>query len=541
MSQPSAKAVYVSADAAMQSARAARQANRWPEELEAAEAAARLAPERSDAWIMVASAAARLNQHERAEEAQLKALEVVTDPLLRDRLEVDRAWSLASQRRFREAIALARADRPLIANDPISRNILGATLVTIGMGAEALPHLEFASKLLPERPDILFNLAVVYRSIGRDDDAGAAAEKILAIAPGYLPAYEFLGDIRKATPAANLVDRLREIRGRLAPGMDALFIDYALFKQLDDLDRRDEAWTVVKRANDAKGKVQPWSVKDDEAIADALRALQKTIPAPAASPAAAEPPRPIFIISLPRTGSTLVERVFSAHPQVRSLGELEAFGRALKSAGGLPPAPYVGPDLAGTARLDWHAIGKAYRGEVAALADGAAVVTDKMPLNWWYAPMIAAALPDATLLHVRREPMDALFGAYKLSFGYAFGWSYSFEDLAAHYGVYRRLMADWKKALGDRLVEVDYEALVSDPDAVTPQILAACGLEFDAACLSPHKAEGTVSTPSAAQVRQPITAANVGSWRRYAEQLEPLRALLQRDGWVDANGDGVKA
>lgn len=537
MSQPSPKAVFASADAALEAARAARRPAGSPAEVEAAEAAARLAPDRADAWIAVAAAATRMNDAARAEEAQLRALELTTDPLTKDRLYVDRTWALARQRRWAEALELARTPRPSLANDPISRNVLGATFMTVGLGAEAIPHLELAVRGLPDRPDILFNLAIAYRSLGRTDDADAVLQKILQTAPGYLPVYELLAELRTATPQANQVDRLKSVRARMPAGPDTAYIDYALFKQLDDLDQREEAWACLQRANAARSTQVSWSAADDQATADALRALVAAIPANAG--AASGSPRPIFIVSLPRTGSTLIERVFSAHSKVRSLGELETFGRELKTAAGLDPNPYIDAKVATAGPIDWAAVGRGYRDEIAGLADGAEVVTDKMPLNWWYAPAIAAALPDAAILHIRREPMDALFGALKLSLGAGFAWSFRLEDLAGHYGIYRRLVADWRKALGDRFVEIDYEALVRDPAAVTPAMLAACGLDFEEACLKPHLSAGSVSTPSAAQVREPITASKIGSWRRYAAELEPLRALLQADGWVDANGDGV--
>jgi tetratricopeptide (TPR) repeat protein len=530
-------AKYASLEAALEAVRAARSPAGSPIELEAAEAAVAFAPERSDLWIVLAGAANRLANHARAEEAQLKALDLTTDPLMKDRLEVDRAWTLAGQKRWAEAAVLARRPRPALATDAISRNILGATLASIGYGAEAVDHLEFAVRGLPERPDIRLNLAVVYRSLGRNSDAEATLEEILKIAPGYLPAYEFLGELRKATPDSNLVERLNAVRARLRPGPDTAYLDYSLFRQLDELDRRDEAWATLSRAARTRAATMPWTVAQDEATAAAMRSLQATIP-----PRPAEKdggPRSIFIVGLPRTGSTLVERIFAAHPKVRALGELETFGRALKAAAGLPSDPYIDARVAEAGSIDWDGVGASYRKEVAGLADGAGVVTDKLPLNWWYAPAITAALPDATIVHVQRSPMDALFGAYKQLLTQSFAWSYSQDDLADHYGVYRRLMQDWRGVLGERLVEVDYDSLVVDPQARVRELLAGCDLEFDPACLSPESAQGAVNTPSASQVREPMTAANVGAWRRYAAQLEPLRARLEADGWVDANGDGV--
>lgn len=538
MSQTSrAGADYPTVDAAIEAVRAHRTPQGSRAELAAAEAAARMAPGRADVWTMVAAAATRLGEFERAEAAQLKAMDVATDPLMKDRLAVDRAWALAGQKRWAEAAELARQERPLLANDPISRNILGATLVSIGKGPEAVSHLEFAARSLPNRPDIRYNLAVVYNSLGRVDEAEAELHGIVAATPGYLPAYEFLGELRRATPEANQIDRLNAIRGRAPAGSDTAFIDYTLFRQYDDLDRRDEAWEALMRATAAKGSRRAWDVSEDAAAARALEAMAAAIPAETGAKPGS--PRPVFIVSLPRTGSTLIERIFSAHPRVTSLGELETFSAALKHGTGLEPLPYVDPRLAQAGAIDWAGVGERYRAEVAGLADGAEVVTDKMPLNWWYAPMIGAALPDATILHVRREPMDALFGALKINFSDAFGWAYRLDHLADHYGIYRRLSARWAELLGDRFVEVDYEALVRDPEARTREMLAACGLDFEEACLSPEKAEGSVITPSATQVRQPITSGKIGSWRRYAEQLEPLRARLQADGWVDAAGNGV--
>lgn len=532
-----APAKFPTLEAAIAAVRANRNPNGSQAELAAAEAAAAFAPDRADVWIMVASAATRLGEFDRAEAAQLKALEVETDPLMKDRLEVDRAWTLAGQRRWAEAAALARKDRPRLANDPISRNILGATLVSVGKGAEALPHLELAARGLPDRPDIAHNLAVVYNSLGRTDEAEATVRAVIRTSPGYLHAYEFLGELRRATPDSNLVERLTEIRRRVPVRGETAFIDYTLFRQLDDLGRREEAWTALMRAAGAKAAERKWSVAEDEATVTAFESLAAGLPKTPAPTAAR--PRPIFIVSLPRTGSTLVERIFSAHPKVTALGELETFSRAAKAEAELGPWPYVDARLADADPIDWTAVGARYREEVAGLSDGAEVVTDKMPLNWWYAPMIAAALPDAVIVHIRREPMDALFGALKVNFADAFGWAYRQEDLAAHYAIYRRLSARWAQMIGDRLVEIDYEALVSDPQAQTRRLLAACGLDFDPACLKPEKAEGSVITPSAAQVREPITSGRVGAWRRYAEQLEPLRARLQADGWVDADGNGI--
>ncbi len=168
------------------------------------------------------------------------------------------------------------------------------------------------------------------------------------------------------------------------------------------------------------------------------------------------------------------------------------------------------------------------------------MVIDKLPDNYEYAGAIRLAFPEAPMVHVRRAPMDSLFGAYRLPFAQgAYPWSYRLEDLAAHYRQYRRLTDHWRQVLGRGFVEVSLERLIQDPLVETGFLLAACGLAFEEACLAPELATGPVATESAAQVRAPINSQGVGAWRRYAAQLEPLRAELQRDGFVDANGDPV--
>jgi hypothetical protein len=140
------------------------------------------------------------------------------------------------------------------------------------------------------------------------------------------------------------------------------------------------------------------------------------------------------------------------------------------------------------------------------------------------------AFPDAVIIHVRRSPMDCLFGAYRRVFYGTYEWSFSLPDLAAHHANYRALMQHWRTVLGeDGLIEVDYRALVDDPEPQIRRLLSACGLAFEPACLDPRNARGSVATASAVQVRRPINREGVGSWKRYAEGLAPLRDLLARD------------
>jgi hypothetical protein len=240
------------------------------------------------------------------------------------------------------------------------------------------------------------------------------------------------------------------------------------------------------------------------------------------------------VVGLPRSGTSLVERILDAHSQVRALGELSTFGALVAEALGLAPQTYVDPAV--TARLgevDWRRIGEAYRAVLGRLAPGAPVTVDKLPQNWLYAGAIARALPDAVIVHLNRGAMDNLFGAYRQLFLRDFHWSYDLADLARHYQDYRALTAHWRGTLGRAWVDVDYEALASEPEAQVPRLLAACGLKFEAACLSPHEGGGAARSLSVVQLRQPINTGGIGAWRAYEKGLEPLRQQLQALGLLD--------
>jgi hypothetical protein len=186
-----------------------------------------------------------------------------------------------------------------------------------------------------------------------------------------------------------------------------------------------------------------------------------------------------------------------------------------------------------SAKINPDDLGLRYNRETAYLHDGQSRYSiDKLPHNHEYCGLIKRAFPDSIIIHVKRDPMDSLFGAYRLLFAHAHRWSYDLEDLATHYDQYRQLMAHWKTYLGADLIEVSLEALIGDPETEIRTLIKACGLRFEAACLRPHEAKGAVATASSAQVRQPINADGVGAWLRYKTRLEPLYQRLKVLGYV---------
>jgi tetratricopeptide (TPR) repeat protein len=506
------------------------------------EEATRVAPARADGWLVLTAALTRMGSVD-AERAMADGLAAIPlDDPARVMLEADRARALALRGRAGEAaeIAFQLETRPQL--PARQRDTLGSVFATIGLFDHAVRHCEVAVAALPKDPLALYNYATALRYVGRIDEAEAVFERSLAIDPDSSVAHASLAALRKWSAEKNHIERLRAAAARAAHrAEDAGRLHHALFKELNDAGRHEEAWQALEKGAATVHALWPYPLAEKRARLDALI---DTFSATRLShaPAHATPGhKPIFIYGLPRSGTTLTERILAAHSRVTAMGETSAFMQTLRTVAGQPRAKEIDEGMIRRAGdLDYARVADLYVRHTAYLAPGAEFATEKLPHNYEFVGPIHLASPAAPLIHVRRAPMDSLFGAFRLMFGEAaYLWSYSFEDLAENYRQYRRLMAHWRAALGDRILEVRLEALIDDPEPHIRRLLDHCGLAFEPACLSPHETDGGVSTASSSQVRRPINREGVGAWRRYERQLEPLRAMLERDGFVDRNGDPV--
>lgn len=517
-------------DALLDQATRALQAGNREAALAAARQACTQDPGRPDAWLLLGGAALETGRFGEAEQALARAA-ALSPP--RAFIQAQRSRALVALGRWREAAEAASLAESLGPADPLTRDTLGCTWSHINLPDRAIAHFRAATATRPDRPDFWFNLGGGLRFMGDLDGAEAAYERAIERAPLMVTAHQALARLRKWTPGRNHVDRLSLLVPRLAGrGLDEARACYALFKELDDLKRREEAWAWLQRGAAIARMREGWTADGERALVAALKAAFPPSLFRAPPPGCRDPKRrPVFILGLPRSGTTLVERILARHSQVGAMGELQTFPLLLKRATGIATPRLLDAGTAtAAAGLDWAALGRRYLEETAFLAGDRPLAIDKLPQNHYLAGPIRLAFPDALIIHVERAPLDSLFGAYKLMFGRAYGYSYALDDLADHYLGYRELMAHWRDCLGDGLVHVDYEALTADPDAEIPKLLSACGLPFEEACLSPHEGEGAVLTASATQVRQPIHRQGVGAWKAYAAGLEPLRRRLEEAG-----------
>lgn len=409
---------------------------------------------------------------------------------------------------------------------------------TLGEFAAARRLMERAAVSGMDTPDQFHLHAVLLQVTGDIDGADRVLESCLDRWPAYGDAAVTRSNLRKQTARSNHLDYLRQQLGHLPahdPTPGARFVraqfESALFKELDDLGRHDEAGQALIRSNALMSSINPYDGTGEAAIAEALMDVAGSLGRPEIRPSRKpEGPTPIFIVGMPRSGTTLLDRMLSNHSQVSSAGEINDFLRQLHWVADVPPTgvPAMLETLRRSPRVDMAELGARYLAQTQWRAGGRAFYIDKLPVNIQMVPFIRRALPHAPILHMVRDPMDACFSNFRAMFGNVSAYSYNLQALAHYYGLYRALANRWHATLPGAMLDVSYEELARDPAAMLPRVLAHCGLEQEEACLHPERNTAPVATPSSMQVREPIHTRSLGQWHAYARQLEPLRQYLER-------------
>ncbi len=310
-----------------------------------------------------------------------------------------------------------------------------------------------------------------------------------------------------------------------------VFIYYALGKELEDLGEWDEAFQYYKMAGDAAVRVANYEVATDIALIDKVIEVCNAEWLADGSRDAGTEKTPIFIVGLPRTGTTLTERIVSSHSQVQSVGETLFIPMVVRLHSGVISTERLTPEMIeGAARRSISIIANAYLDAVAYRLGDQPFFIDKYPDNFLHLGFIAKAFPGARIIHLKRNPMDSCFSMFKQVFTWAYKFSYSLADLGRYYVAYDRLARHWSLLLGERLIEVEYERLVSDQEAQTRELIAKLGLEFEEACLDFERNVAASTTASSVQIREKAHTRSVNRWQSFEQHLEPLRAYLEAAG-----------
>jgi tetratricopeptide (TPR) repeat protein len=391
----------------------------------------------------------------------------------------------------------------------------------LGLHEAALALMDRAKALGFDSPDFRYFRAIQLQFNGHNAQAQGEIDACLRMGPTFGRASLTLARLRTWTADENHLDFIHERLRTVPPGTeDHAAFEFAQYKELEDIGRYDEAFAALARGN----AIMHARLKDQLGFGpDVFDGLVARFPEAPTQTHRFEGPLPIFIVGMPRSGTTLLERILGNHPQVASAGELFDFPRQLRWTADRHGHPLVDAALLEQSRhLDFELLGRRYLEQSQWRAGGKAWYVDKLPPNYLMAGFIARALPQAKILHMVRDPMDVCFSNYRALFGDSFGYSYDLATLAEHHRQYRRLMAHWHAAMPGRIHDVAYADLVTDTEATARTLLAHCGLDFDPACLDTAGNAAPVATLSTAQVREPIHARAIGEWQRYASQLQPL-------------------
>ncbi len=485
-------------------------------------------PSNAALHFIAGAAALELRQLPSAIECLSRAADL--DPNRADYLaQLSRA--LVAARANKEALAVAEKAWVLSPQVPMTLDTLGVVFSRLNRHARAA---EVFGKLVdsnPRQASYRFNFATSLVISGDSAAAETQLEECLRLDPRFWKAYPALAKLRKQTEDRNHVERFLAILAHAQDPDTTIYVNLALAMEFEDLGRYPQAFEHLARGKAAVRTSTGYSISRDEAM---FAAIQQHFPGPVPQAAGHQGSEPIFVFGMPRSGTTLVERILSSHSLVRSAGELENFGHALKRASGSTTPFMLDPDTAMRSRnLDWAALGAAYLASIEADMEGRPKFVDKLPQNFLYAGYIANALPMAKMICVRRNPMDACLGNFRQLFAREsryYDYSLDILDTGRYYIFFDRLMSYWERKLPGRILTLRYETLVRDQEASTRQLLKYCDLPWQEACLQFERNATPVATASALQVREPMNSNSIGRWKNYGPQLAPLRRMLEDAG-----------
>jgi tetratricopeptide (TPR) repeat protein len=466
-----------------------------------------------------------LLQAERYEEAE---------PLLREALE--RAPDYINAR-YGHAVALVHANRKrealqhidrLLADDPDNLGYLAVKAVTLRRAGEfeaAAACDEHVLRLRPEDASVWANYGDMLRTLGRREECEAAYRRAILLRPDAADAYWGLANLKTLRFSADDIEAMRVQLARIDLGeTERTLISMALGKALEDEGDYAASFAAYRDANALWARRFPFNAEDASAFVQRARALFTPAFFEERCGAGDPAPDPIFIVGMPRSGSTLVEQIVASHSAVEGTMELQEVFNLARRLGLQGPYPEMLRQLPTEA---FAQLGAAYIEDTRLYRKSPRpFFIDKMPNNFEQIGLIHLMLPNAKIIDVRRNPMACCWSNYKQHWAAGQYFAYDLHSLGVYYRAYVELMAHFDAVLPGRVHRVIYEDLIADPEQQTRALLAACGLPFEEACLRFYETKRTVRTPSSEQVRQPISAARMEDWRRFEAWLEPLREAL---------------
>ncbi|MCH8537713.1 MAG: sulfotransferase [Alkalimonas sp.] len=494
----------------------------------------RVFPQQSLCWLAASHFAEQSQQTVKALEFAKRA-NALEPNVFAVRLRLLECYLLCQQITAAQTLAQELAGKA--PDDAIQLSRLAMQLSQLQQYENASGLYQRALSLQPDNATLHFNYATMLRICGQLKKSEQHVLKALQLVPNDAEAWHFLVGLRKQSPEQNHISSIQQQldRGDLSP-KERVQLHYALAKSLEDLQLHSESFQALKQGATLRRQHLHYDVEQDLAV---MHTIAETFDANLINQAASgcDSEEPIFVLGLPRAGSTLLERFLGCSPKVQLAGELNNFAQCLQQAiRQLSPAQNnTGQSVMGkmamvqqSAQLNWQQLGQAYLDSTRPLTGQKTYFVDKLPLNFLYVGLIALALPNAKIIHIQREPMDHAYAIYKHLFANAYPFSYDLTELGRYMQGYQQLMQHWQQLLPGRIHQVQYENLVRQPEQVAPALFAFCDLPWQDDYLNFHQLNQQASaTGSASQIRQPIYQSSLQRWQHFSQELAPLQPWLQ--------------
>jgi tetratricopeptide (TPR) repeat protein len=483
-----------------------------------------------DAWHILSNIQLRAGQMDDAISSARWASELAPD---RPEQLIHLGSCLAAAGRTGEALAVGEQASRLDLSSPADLSNLGTLSSMCNDHLRAAEYFERAIQGDGGNAEYWYNLASAQRMLGELDKAEESCNKAIALNPHDGQAHYLRSDLGTQSPEANHVADLKSLLSANGQStQNRMLGGFALAKELEDIGEYEESFAFLRTATESYRNSIKYDVSDDIAVIEQIIARHTAEALNSTSPGY-EGDAPVFIVGLPRSGTTLVERIIQSHSQVISVGErndfaLEMSRRAARKC--TTRKPSRNELVAAALQIDMAELGRAYADRIRAISGGAARIIDKMPINYLYCGLIHAVLPNAQIVSLMRDPMDSCYAAYKAFLRGPYSFTYDLDELGHYYLAFRRLMEHWRASLPQTAyLEVQYESLVSDFEKEARRIIEFLDLPWEDQVLEYQKSSAASATASAVQVRRGVYSSSVGKWKNYVNELEPLRQVLAQE------------
>lgn len=427
-----------------------------------------------------------------------------------------------------QAVSFAESAVKLPIKSSLTFDTLGVAYSQMGLHEKAVIFFEKAVSINDKNPNYFFNLGASLKFTGDFDGAKKAYEKTISMAPDYYKAHAALTGLGGISTESNHIPQLKQLFAQTINADDKLYIGHALAREYESLKDFDKAFYFLDTVKKLKLKQLKYSIEEDKALFKSLEDYFKN--AERSLPQGFETDEPIFVVGMPRTGTTLVERIISQHSEVTGAGELQHFGLLFKKMAKTSSNRVIDADtVAASKNINFELLGKSYIESTRAITGKTAKFVDKMPLNVLYVGFILQALPKAKIVCLDRNPLDTIVSNFRQLFAINqsfYSYSYDLENTTEFYLLFKKLATLWLAIFPDNFYFINYEKLVNDPLNEALKLIEFCGLPWQEQCVNIEQNSSPVATASALQVRSPISNSSVGNWKKYDAFLDNVKEVL---------------